>query len=1037
MLLTNYAIRFRTAVIVFTVTTIIIGILSYNKLPREGAPDVVIPYIFVAAPYEGTSPQEMEKLIAIPLERTIRDLDNVKDVTTESAESLVSVKVEFLPGMDMDMALQLVKNKVDLARPDLPDDLDEPIVLAVNLSTAWSIIGVALSGNVELDRLKVLASEMEDAIRLIPGVKDVGIAGAREREVRVNVDLARLAAYKLTLHEVLLAVATENLNVSAGNMDIGNGKFQVRLPQEFIFPAEMNNLVVAVRNGSPIYLSDIAQVQDVYKDLTDISRINGEPCVSVDVTKRSGQNTVVVVGRVKEYLKKFYLPPDVKMTITRDESDNIGSLLRDLENNIFAGFVLVFGVVLFFMGWRNSLFVGLAIPLSLLMSFTVFSFLGITMNMVVLFSLVLALGMLVDNAIVITENIFRHRTLGESRHDAARHGASEVAWPVITSTITTLVAFWPLLYWPSIIGQFMRYLPLTLIITLTASLVVGIAVNPAICSIFIQGSKVKVTHDKHGEIVSTHWFVQGYERMLRSALNYRWFVLVFFVLMLIVSFQAYGRWGRGLELFPDTEPRSATVVLRYPQGTPIEKTDATLKLIEKLLHSYDQDIRYYQTVVGDVPDLSLTSAGTHVGCIRIEFVDIQKRKRSSMELVDDIRAAIGPIPGAEVVVDREKEGPPAEPPISIEISGEDFGTLGFLATQIKQAVRVVPGLVDLKDDFERALPELQFNMDRKQAGLFGVTPMVAGEFLQTAIYGIEASKLRAGNQEYDITVRLAEKDRQSADIFQRIYLPVGDASLPLMSIGEVKYSGGQGKITRKNYKRVVTITGELEGRSIDAVLADVQKVVGAMVIPPGYNIAYTGANADMNESSDFLMQAFWIAIALIVVIMVLQFNSVFIPLIIMSSVVFSLIGVIWGLLAFNMRFGVIMTGLGVISLAGVVVNNAIVLLDCTLQRRREGMSATEAIVTAGRLRLRPVLLTAATAILGLVPMVFGWSLEIHEWPWRIVTSAESSAWWAPMAVAVIFGLALATILTLVVVPVMYSISESFAELFRRHIHIKE
>ena len=1017
MIVTNYAIKFRIAVFVFVIALAIMGIISYVQVPREGAPDITIPYVFVTAPYEGVAPSEIENLVTIPLEKQFNDLENVKDITSTSSEGLSLTVIEFTPKEDLNNALQRVKDKIDLAAPDLPRDLDEPMVEVINFSTDVPILTIALSGNTSIERLKMLAEDMQDDIENITGVKQATIYGTREREIRAEIDPDRLATYHLSLGTVMQAIARENRTVSAGNIEMTGGKFQVRVPGEFKLVSDMRKVVIAVRDGQPIYLTDVAKLTDTFKDMTSISRINGKPCVTLQIKKRSGENTVRLVKQIKQLLVGFLLPPGVDMTITNDQSTWIAAMLEELENNVVSGFVLVVVVLFIFMGRTNSVFVGLAIPLSMLISFIVLYASGQTMNFIVLFSLVMATGMLVDNGIVIVENIYRLRCSGLSRMEAARQGAAEVAWPVTTSTLTTVAAFWPLLYWPNIMGQFMSYLPKTLIITLFSSLFVALVVNPAICSFYISEKK------KIDDGTERHPFLDAYERLLRAALMHRGLILLFGFALLILTMQVYGRLGRGIELFPNVEPRSANINVAFPQGTNIEKTDETLKGFEQKLVKYE-DIKFYVTTVGATggQGFSSGSGGTHVGNIYVEFKDKEDRKENSLALVEKIRDDIGLVAGADVTVDREKEGPPTGAPVSIEVAGEDFDVLSDLASEITRAVRDIPGVVDLRDNLEEARPEFQFRVDRERAALLGLdTDSIAG-FLRSAIYGSESSKFRAGEDEYDITVRLPAGARSTANLLNQVFIPLdGERSVPLSSLGEVVYTGGRGDITRKNRKRTVTISGDIEERSVDAILADIATAVGKIQLPPGYTVNYAGENEDIKENMAFLSKAFGVAIALIAVILVIQFNSATLPIIIMVSVVLSMIGVMWGLLICRMRFGVIMTGLGVISLAGVVVNNSIVLIDCILLKRAEGLDAVEAAIAAGRQRLRPVLLTAGTTILGLIPMAIGWSVDIHKWPLHFVAGAESSQWWAPMAVAVIFGLGLATVLTLVQVPVVYTL----------------
>ena len=1026
MILSNYAIKFRVAVLVFVFVLALAGTVSYLTLPREGAPDITIPYVFVSAYYEGTAPQEMEKLVTIQLEKQLNDVEGIKEVRSTSAENAASIVIEFMAGEDIEQAKQRVKDKVDLAKPDLPPDLDEPVVDAFNFSSDYPVYIFALSGATEPERLKNLAEDLQDRIERLPGIQSADLAGLREREIRVEIDLPRMIAYQIPLGQVMGRIAQENVTVSAGNIEMAGDKFQVRIPGEFQLALELRDILLAERGGRPIYLTDIATVADTYKDLSSISRLNGEPCVSVSLKKRAGENAVALIRQVKKILADFRLPPEVKLTEVMDQSDYIKSMNEELENNIVTGFLLVVAVLLVFLGARNALFVGLAIPLSLLIGFTLMAARGTTLNMIVLFSLVLAVGMLVDNAIVIVENIYRLRTEGLSRTEAARRGASEVAWPVITSTLTTLVAFWPLLFWPDVMGQFMGFLPRTLILVLSASLLVAMVINPAICSVFIQ-ARPRDAQEK------AHWFVAGYERLLRAALRHRVPVLLLGFAFLILSVQVYARYGKGVELFPDVEPRNATVSVKFPQGTSIERTDAVLRGLEQKLVAYP-DVKFMLTTVGAASQMAMGGGteATHQGSLYVEFKEAAERQTNSLALLDAIRKDAGVVPGAEVTVAREEEGPPTGAPVSIEISGDDFEVLEEYAADVIREIETVPGLVDLKSDLEKALPEIQFHVDRPRAALLGLDTAEIGQFLRMAIYGTESSQFRADEDEFDITLRLPEGQRNTMNLLDQTFIPVAaGAPVPLSSLGRLEYVGGRGAIQRKQQKRVVTITGNNQDRGVDKILADVRPRVAALPLPQGYSIEYTGDTEEMRESGIFLMKAFGVAAGLILVILVVQFNSVLLPLIIFFSVILSMVGVMWGLLAFGMRFGVIMTGIGVISLAGIVVNNAIVLIDCALQRKAEGLSAVEAIVTAGRLRLRPVLLTASTTVLGLLPMVVGYSLEIHQWPPKIVAGAESSAWWAPMAVAVLFGLTVATILTLVLVPAMFSLAEDFSAAMRR------
>jgi multidrug efflux pump subunit AcrB len=604
-----------------------------------------------------------------------------------------------------------------------------------------------------------------------------------------------------------------------------------------------------------------------------------------------------------------------------------------------------------------------------------------------------------------------------------------VAWPVITSTVTTCLAFAPLLFWPDIMGQFMSFLPITLITTLGASLFVAMVINPAICSIFISEKGRRHDLDEYG--VADSRLIRMYERVLRAANHHRIVVLFIGFLFLIASVEFYIQFGRGMELFPDVDPRNAIIQVQFPQGTSIERTDEAIGRIEALLPEYE-DITFYLATVGQQDDmLSMGANATHIGQVFIEFKVFNERSRPATVMIDEIRGRLPKIPGADITIEKQEEGPPTGAPVSIEVYGEDFDTLAALAARIMRAIENVPGLVDLQSDFEEALPELQFHVDRHRAALLGLDTRSIGFFLRTSVHGAEASKFRPDADEFDITLRLPLHQRDSVDLLHRLSIPTpSGTSVPLSSLGEIRYEGGRGAITRKDQKRMITISGNDQNRGVDEIIAEVMPIVDAIPMPRGYSISYAGDTEEMRKSGAFLMQAFLVAIGMIMIILVVQFNSVFMPLIIGFSVVLSLIGVLWGLLLTGTRFGVIMTGMGVVSLAGIVVNNSIVLIDCIRQRKAEGMDTETAVVLAGKMRLRPVLLTAITTILGLLPMAIGFSLEIHQWPPRIVAGAESSEWWAPMAVAVIFGLGMATFLTLVLVPVMFSLFDSWSTRLR-------
>ena len=1027
MIVTNISIRNRTTVFVLSAAILISGAWSYRVLPREAAPDVQIPIVLVNTSYRGVSPEDIETSITIEIEKKLKGLSDVREITSTSSEGFSSIVVEFDPSFDIDTALQKVRDKVEQAKGELPAEADEPEIVEVNVSE-FPILIINIAGEASLVKLKEVADDLQDEIESVQGVLEANVLGGLEREIRIEVDPDRLAAYSIPIADLVTLVARENVNISAGAIDTPESKFTVRVPGEFIDPREIQTLVITTVDGRPIYLTDVAEIRDTFKDRTSISRVNGRECVSISVQKRAGENIIRITDEVKAILArtKANLGDQIQVEISLDYAKIIRQMVHDLENNILSGFILVAAVVFLIMGWRNAAFVSLAIPMSMLITFSVLVAANVTLNFVTLFALTLSLGMLVDNAIVIVENIYRHMNEGYSRVEAARLGAAEVAWPVTASTLTTVMAFAPLLFWPDLVGEFMGYLPRTVIVTLLASLFVALVVNPALCSQLMQAR----SHGHISERKRYGRFARGYERLLTASLSNRLVTMLAVVFALVSVMAIYARYGAGIEFFPTSEAARAFATIKAAEGTSIEKLDAITREVESRLTGFD-NIALLVANVGaggaSDPFSGGSSGGLNTATVSIEFLDFVDRKESSSVTTRNMREAVRDIPGAEIVVEAEEEGPPVGAPVAIEVSGEDFETLAVLAREISDRIRSVPGLVDLADDYEEARPELRFTVDRNRARLLGLDTDSVGFFLKTAVLGLEVGTFRQGNEEYDITIRLPLDQRDDPDKIKRLYIPTMDGRMvPLSSLVEVEYSGGLGSIKRKDLDRVITIIGNTDGRLPTEILKDCQERLADMPLPSGYEIAYAGEDEERLAAQAFLSKAFIAALFLIAVVLVAEFDSVTTPLIIMGSVVFSLIGVFIGLLVTGKPFGIIMTGVGVISLAGVVVNNAIVLLDYVEKLRTRGLERTEALIRAGMTRLRPVLLTAATTILGLVPMATGVSYDFRRFEWSL--KSESSIWWGQMATAVIFGLAVATILTLIIVPTMYSLLDGMKEL---------
>ena len=1025
MIVNQYALKRQVTVLALLILIVVAGVYCYLTLPRESFPDITIPYVFVTTTYEGVAPEDMEELITIPIERKLKGIDDVEEIRSTSAEGLSTVAIKFLPKVDIDDALQKVRDKVDQAKNDLPAELeDDPVIKEVNFSD-MPVIRVVLSGPLSLRRLQNLAEDIQDRIESIAGVLEARLSGGLEREIHVEFDLDRVGAYNVPFSSIVGSVTNSNVNMPSGSMDIGEGKYLVRVPEDFQHPSEIYSIVAFVRDGKPVYLRDVATIKDAFKDPLTRSRINQEKSVTIAVLKRSGENIVRVTDEVKRVINEMRpeLPQTLKIDLTADQSNDVRLMVSDLENNIISGLILVLAVIFVFIGGQSAIFVALAIPYSMFITFILLTGFNITLNMVVLFSLILALGMLVDNGIVIVENIYRHMQQGATRQEAAAVGTDQVAWPVITSTLTTLGAFAPMLFWPGIMGEFMGFLPQTLIMALSASLFVALIINPVLSARY---QKVKATASTLNATEKEPLIKRFYLSILKWSLRHRLIVIASAVILLIGATMGYVFFGKGVEFFPETEPRRAYVNIKAPEGTNLDTSDKLVAQIEKIVAPYD-DIRYIISNIGAVggDPFSHGGTGTHISRVVLDFKDFHDRSRPSSEIIKEVRQKIlNTVYGADIQVEKEQEGPPTGPPINIEISGEDILLLGELAAHVRRIIKDIPGLVDLKDNFVRGKPEIRVRVDKEKAALMGLDTYTIAYTVKSAINGVKAGVYREGKDEYDIIARLPENDRNSIKSLKRITVsgPQGEP-IPLTSLATVSLGSGIGAIMRLDQKRVVTVSGDVSGRLANDVIKEIKaRLSRKMDWPRGYRYRFTGEQQEQAKAQAFLSKAFFACIAIILLILFTQFNSFITPLIIMASVLFSLIGVFIGLLATGTAFGIIMTGIGVISLAGVVVNNAIVLIDYINQLMDRGMASTEALLRAGSVRFRPVMLTAITTILGLVPMATGVSFDFRKMALDI--GGESSQWWGPMAVAVIFGLGFATLLTLILVPVLCSLAHS-------------
>jgi multidrug efflux pump subunit AcrB len=1109
--LTTFAVKNRTSVVVLTFIIVVLGVGAYISMPKEAFPEVKIPTIYVGTIHPGNSPEDMESLITRPLEKEINTIAEVDNIKSTSVQDYSTVIVEFTTDTDVEDALLKVKDAVDKAKQELPDDLQaDPDVFELDFSE-FPILNINLSGDFSLEELNKFGEYLEDEIEGFPEISKVDIRGVDEKEVKIIADPYKLEARKLSFQDIESAVAAENLNLSGGNILANGVRRNIRVLGEYKDPSELLNIVISNENDRIVYLKDVARVEFDYKDKESYARLNGNPVVMLDVVKRSGENLLLVTDNIFAVLAKAQaevFPPGVKISITNDLSDQTREQVNSLENSIIFGVILVVLVLLFFLGTRNALFVGIAIPLSMFMAFMILQAVGVTINMMVLFSLIMALGMLVDNGIVVVENVYRMFEEGYSPKDATIKGVGEVAWPVIASTATTLAAFLPLAFWPGIMGEFMKYLPITLIITLGSSLFVALIINPVLISVLMRLDDPTKINYKKGLRTSAIALVLG---ILFLLVNITWLgnLLIFFALLLplnlfvltplsrrfqktflpqlenlyvkiityalagrrpfaflggtfflfIFSFFLMGVFQPNVIFFPVNQPLYVNVFIEFPVGTDITTTNEFTSMIEKkvtkIVEPYDYMVESIISNVGngasDPNDMGSIGAGQtpNKGRITVNFLEYKLRKGvQTSDIMSEIRKGISNYPGVTITVDKDAAGPPTGKPVNIEVSGRDYPTLIAISENLKAFINEskIAGIEKLKTNLESGKPELIVEIDREKARRFGLSTGSIASEIRTALFGKEISKFKQGEDDYEVQLRLEDKYRYDVDVLMNKSVTYRNQNngkiyqVPISSVASTEFTSSLGSIHRIDLDRVITISSNvLDGYNPTDINNHIKDLIQDFEVPAGYTIAFTGEQEKQAEEFAFLSKALMLAVFMIFLIIVSQFNKVSIPFIIMSSVLFSTIGVLLGLIIFQMDFIVIMTMIGIISLAGIVVNNAIVLMDfieLTRKRKREELGTDQrlppeeirnAIIQAGRTRLRPVLLTAITTILGLIPLAVGLNIDfIHfaqNYDPDFYLGGDNVIFWGPMSWTIIFGLTFATFLTLVIVPVMYLLTD--------------
>jgi multidrug efflux pump len=1003
----DYAIshaRLTVAVLLFVLAA---GFVAYVTIPKEAEPDVKIPIIYVQLTQRGISPEDAERLMLRPVETQLKSVSNVKEMRSTAYEGGGYVLLEFEAGFDSKSALADVRAKVDDAKHDLPKDTDEPSVQEVNLSL-YPVLVVALSGDVPERTMLHIARTAKNMIEQAPGVLSAELRGSRDEAVEIVAEPMLMKSYNVSLDQLVAVTQASNSLVAAGALEGRTGRFSVKVPSLIEKPADVLNIPIISSPGASVTLGDIAQVKPTFKDATGITRVNGKPAMTIEVSKRSGANLIETVDGVKKVVEqiKTTWPAGVQVTFTQDKSKLIRQMLSDLQNSVATGVLLVAVIVLFALGFRASLFIGIAIPASFLAGVLGLQLAGLTVNIVVLFSLILAVGMLVDDAIIVSEFAERRMSEGMAPKDAYTLAAKRMAGPVIAATATRIAAFSPLLFWPGVVGQFMKYLPITLIATLSASLVVALLFTPTLG--VLLGKATPVSHDDRTSDKGP------YMRTVRLALRHPGMTLALAAFLLIAVQVTYGAFGRGVEFFPSVEPDYGQVIVHGRGNLSIEEKNKVVGTVEERVLAFD-GLKTVYTRVGEQPRGSSEITEDTIGVIQFEFADWKVRPPAH-RIMDAIRAKTADIPGILVEVTAPRAGPPTGKPIQVQLSAINPDQLPAAA---KTVAAILANRRDIRDlDDGQPLPGIDWkiSVDKAEAAKYGAGVGIVGTAVQLVTNGVKITEYRPSDSDkaVDIIVRFPQ-DRRSLDQIDDLRVQTASGSVPIGNFVSRSPSPRVGYINRVAASRVMTVSSNLaEGVPSAKVQQEIAQELAQADLGPGVMWKLKGEDEERAKASAFLLKAFATALFLIFAILLAQFNKLTSVMLVLTAIVLSTIGVLLGLLIMGQAFGVVMTGIGIIANAGVIVNNNIVLIDTYDRLRREGRPAYDAIIETCRERARPVALTAITAILGVLPIAFGVNLEFLAR--EVTVGAPSTQWWINLSTAIVFGLGFATILTLIVTP---------------------
>jgi multidrug efflux pump subunit AcrB len=1096
---TSWAIDNRTSVYVLAILISVLGLMNYYFIPKEQFPQVVIPYIVVSTPYPGTSPEDMENLVTRPIEKQLKSITDVKKITSNSVPDFSSIIVEFDPNLSIETAKQRVRDAVDKAKSDLPTDLpSQPQIMDVDIS-AMPVMYLNLSGNYDLDKLKHYAEIIQDKIEGLKEITRVDIVGALDREIQINADIFKMQAAKVTFSDIERAVSAENLTISGGTLTNNGVRNTVRIKGQFADVQTLKDIVVHSSSGAFIKLTDIAEVNDSFKEQESFARLDGKNVITLNVIKKNGANLLDAsdeIVKIVADLKERTFPKGMDVTITGDQSLHTRNTLEELNNTIIIGFILVTIVLMFFMGFTNAFFVGLSVPLSIFVAYLIIPGLGYTMNMIVMFAFIFALGIVVDDAIVVIENTHRLHKFNPDISIAAKKAAGEVFLPILSGTLTTLAPFFPLAFWPGIVGQFMHYLPVTLIITLFASLFVAYVFNPVFAVSFMkheydeeyQGGSgwkrlrtimivmlafagifyatkvyglanflvfgvlmILFFHFILKNMIKTFqektwpWIMKVYESQLRMVLKGARPIMILGGMIALFFFTVFltGIVKPTVLFFPNSDPNNIYVYIKMPGGTDQRVTDSITSIAEqkvyKVIGKNNPDV---ESIISNVTigaeEEGFTSTGTpfNRGKVSINFIEHKLRTTgiSTTKYLEVLRKEVKDIPGAEISVDKNQNGPPTGKPINIEITSENLKDLVTDAYAFRDHIKSmnIPGIEELKTDFEMNSPEIIVQIDRDRAQRLGISTGQIGLEIRTALYGKEISKFKQDEDEYPIMLRYEKVTRDNINALVNLMITYRDMntgilrSIPLSTVAKIDYTSSYAGIKRLDQKRVITVySNVLSGYSANDIVPIIKSEAKKFTLHEGSSIKLTGEQDDQADTIKFLMKAMIIAIGAIFFILITQFASVSKSLIILSEVIFSIIGVLLGVMLFHMDLVIMMTGLGVVALGGIVVRNGILIVEFIDSKKAEGVPTRRAIVEGCRTRVTPVILTATATMLGLVPLAVGMNINFTtlftELNPHIYFGGDNVAFWGPLAWSIIFGLSFATFLTLMFVPALYEL----------------